>query len=183
MRRRESVPDGYYSVGLAVGVHGLTGEVKVQPLTDSPERFLDLAKVHIQTGGSAPAARPVEGVRFHKGHVLLSLEGVRDRNAAEGLRGHLLLLPLDERPAAPEGRWYADDLEGLAVQDDQGNSLGRVDRVDLESGGGLLEIRYEGTGAPLLLPLAHEYVQSIDLPNGRIVLTAAHKRLLAMESV
>ena len=40
MRNQEVVvPDGYIAVGHIVNVHGLRGEIRVEPYTDFPERF------------------------------------------------------------------------------------------------------------------------------------------------
>ena len=59
-----------------------------------------------------------------KGYIA-SLEGVNDRNAAELLRGHDIMVPKSALPALDDGEFYWDDLVGCTVrtQDDEGNAL------------------------------------------------------------
>ena len=48
----------YLMIGQVIKPQGVRGEIKVLPLTDDPERFLDLARVFLdETGGEALAVR------------------------------------------------------------------------------------------------------------------------------
>lgn len=161
-------------VGLIVGCHGLRGELKVQHWTDDPGRFDELETVTLE-GEEAP--RSILGWRFHKGHVLLQLEGVSDRTAAEGLRGKRLLIPGDQRRELPPDRWYHDDLVGLEVRDPGGEVIGEVARFEEETvAGGLLAIRLR-TGGWLDVPFANAWVPEIQVDEGYLVL-APHWRQL-----
>ena len=55
----------YLMIGQVIKPQGVRGEIKVLPLTDDPERFLDLARGFLdETGGEAlevRAARTREG--------------------------------------------------------------------------------------------------------------------------
>ena len=52
-------------VGVITTTHGVRGEVKVFPTTDSPERFLDLDYVILDTGRQQMKLE-IQGVKFFK---------------------------------------------------------------------------------------------------------------------
>lgn len=117
----------------------MRGEIKVLPLTDDPERFLDLARVFLdETGGEALAVR---AARTREGYAYLCLAGVEDRDAAEALRGRELFVPRAEAAPLPEGRYYIADLIGMQVVDEAGRELGRLADVMQAGGNDVYEVR------------------------------------------
>jgi 16S rRNA processing protein RimM len=86
------------AVGAVGAPWGVSGDVKVQPLTDFPERFQPGAALWVRG-----ASREVRRSRWSRGLVYLSLVGVDSREAAEELRGVLLEVP---EPICPAGREY-----------------------------------------------------------------------------
>src|SRR5690606_29863552 len=82
---------GFVTIGEVLGAHGVRGLLKVAPLTAYPERFLGLENVYLtRSPEGPPEARTVQETRIHRGVVLVKLEGVDDRESAQGLRGALL---------------------------------------------------------------------------------------------
>lgn len=161
-----SASQGYLAVGNIVGVHGIRGEVKVELLTDYPERFSPGATVYF---GPESLARPVriEAARPHKGMMLVKFAGVPDRNAAELLRDTVLLIPEEQAMPLGEGENYAHDLIGLQVETTDGRVLGK-----------LAEILYTGAndvyvvnrpGAEVLIPALNHVVITVDLEAGRML--------------
>jgi 16S rRNA processing protein RimM len=82
-------------VGRIGKAHGIKGEVSVELRTDEPERrFGEGAVLRTQApqggqphGPDRPAALTVRGTRWHQSRLLVTFEEVRDRNAAEAVRG------------------------------------------------------------------------------------------------
>ncbi|MGL4650973.1 MAG: ribosome maturation factor RimM, partial [Caldilineaceae bacterium] len=114
------VPEGYLAVGRIVGVHGIHGEIKVEPYTDFPERF---APGVVLAMGPTLEEVVVESGRPHKGHVLIALQGIRGRNAADELRGLWLFVPEDEAVELDESTFWVHDILGLNVVTDDGQPL------------------------------------------------------------
>ena len=112
--------------------------MSVEPRTDEPERrFADGAVLATRTPrGDEPhsAQRPVtltvRRTRWHQSRLLVTFEGVDDRNAAEALRGLSLAVRFDpaEMPEDPE-EFYDHQLVGLAVQNENGGVVGEVSEV------------------------------------------------------
>ena len=149
--------------------HGLRGEVTAEVRTDVPERrFVAGAAFTTDPAGRGPLT--LRSAREHSGVLLLAFEDVEDREAAEALRGTVLLVDADasDEPDA----WYDDELVGLRAERPDGTALGEV--VGLLTGGAqdLLQVRPVG-GAPaddVLVPFVTALVPTVDVAGGRVVL-------------
>ena len=153
-------------MGTLTRAHGLRGELRVEWHADSPLRAM---RLYLQHGAETPRPARVTAVRMHKGTPLVVLEGVCDRTEAEKLRGARLLLPEDELPASSEAP-YLYQLPGLeVVLREDGRVIGHIDHVELPGGQEIWAIRAAG-GGELLFPAVADFVVSIDLENGRVVI-------------
>jgi 16S rRNA processing protein RimM len=155
------------AAGRVVAPHGIRGELSVETFSDVPGRFAPGASLLLTAPGHDPAPIVIAGARPHKGRLLLRLDGVEDRDAAEALRGALLEVPAAEVPPAPEGSWYWYELVGCRCVERDGGDLGVVEEV-LEGGGGLL-LRVRGPRGELLLPFVEAYLVEVDAAGRRIV--------------
>lgn len=149
------MPDsqGLVVVGRVVRPHGIRGEVAVEVLSDRPERF-EPGSILRGEGRSLV----VETSRPHKGRLLVRFESVADRTAAERLRG----LTLEAEPLEPAetDTYFAHELMGMRVRDEDGADLGAVAAmIELPpvASYDLLEIA-RGDGTSWLLPATDEYV-------------------------
>jgi 16S rRNA processing protein RimM len=141
---------------------GLAGAVRVEALTDRPERLAAGEVVWVE-GESAP--RHIVEVAWAGRVPVLVLEGVADRTAAEGLAGRYLEAPATPLPA---GTYYWHQLVGLQALDEEGTELGRV--VEVFRAGENEVYRIEGPTGELLVPALHDVVRSIDLQAGRMII-------------
>lgn len=148
--------------------HGTRGEVSVQVRTDSPdERF---------AAGTVLAADPAERgpltvtrLHWHSGRLLLSFDGVADREGAEALRGTLLVVDSADLPElADPDEFYDHQLVGLRAELPDGAALGTVGDVLHAPAEDLLAITAPD-GAELLVPFVSAIVPTVDLPGGRVV--------------
>lgn len=151
-------------IGEVLKPHGVRGEVRVMPHTELPERFTWLERVFL--GEDAPRPVGVEAVRFHKTWVLLKLAGCDDRDAAEQLRGTLILIPEDEAIPLDEDEYFLYELEGLQVVTDEGEELGVLREVIETKANNVFVV--DGPRGEVLLPDTDEVIQQIDFENGRI---------------
>lgn len=164
-------PVNFIAIGEIVAPHGLRGEVRVIPLTDSPERFLGTAEVLLGTAQEEPARDPVplEEAKLHGQFVLVKLAGVDSVEAAERLRGRFLYVPRAAALPLPEGRYYRFDLEGLAVVTEEGAPLGELVEVVENPANDLLVVRPPGGKGDIFLPALKSVVREVDLAGGRMV--------------
>lgn len=159
-------------VGRVGRAHGVRGEITVELRTDQPERrFAPGSVLAVETPDGA--AHPVESVtvvgsRWHHGRLLVRFEGFRDRNAADALRGTVLLSDVEpgESPDDPE-EFYDHQLVGLDVRTTDGDDVGRVEAVVHGPGQDLLVVA-TGDGEALV-PFVSALVPEVDLRAGRVV--------------
>ena len=152
--------------------HGVRGELSVEVLSDAPERFSPGVELGVgDPDGDEPLAPvTVRAARLHQGRLLLSLEGVADRDAAEGLRGAWLSIPAAAaRPLEPDEFW-PHQLVGLAVVDRQGRRRGRVADVVPGAAHDLLAVELTG-GDSALVPAVAALV-TVELEAGRVLVDA-----------
>lgn len=176
----------FFQVGIITSAHGVRGEVKVYPTTDDARRFKRLKEVILDTGGhrlidgfKGAAAKEdnlsgrsfpvleIEGVKFFKKFVILKFKGIDSMEEAEKYRKMPLLVPRDR--AVPLGRdeYYAADLMGLTVKDEDGGEIGILREV-LETGANDVYVIDLNDGRELLLPAIHQCVLEVDVEAGFI---------------
>jgi 16S rRNA processing protein RimM len=154
-------PKSAVSVGRIVASHALRGEIKVQPLTDFPERFERGSQLWLD--GSP---RTVLAGRWQGNLVYLRLEGINSREEADAVRDKELMVP--EPEPLEEGVFYLHDIMGLSAVDTQGEPLGKL--VDVLSTGANDVYVIKGERGELLVPATDEIVQAIDMDNRRLVI-------------
>ena len=166
-----STPDRLV-VGRVLRPHGIKGELSVEVLSDAPERFAPGVELGVgDPDGPEPLRTAVVAAsRRHLGRLLLSLEGVEDRDAADRYRGAWLSIPVTEaRPLEPDEFW-PHQLVGLAVVDHQGRERGRVADVLPGAAHDLLSVELPD-GASVLVPAVAALV-TVELDAGRVVVEA-----------
>ena len=160
-------------VGRVVKSHGIRGELVVDVRTDSPEeRFAPGTRLVGRTGRGRTAIDrdiTIEAARNHSGRLLVHLEGVRDRDTADGLRGMLLLVDSASLPEPEDPDEFHDhQLVGLRVLDTAGTRLGEITEIVHTPAGELLGVRLED-GSDALVPFVTEMVPTVDLQAGTCV--------------
>ena len=158
-------------VGRVAKSHGVRGELAVDIRTDEPElRFAVGAVLH---GHKPRESRlneyTVEAAREHAGRLLLRLEGVETREAADALRGTLFVIDsANVEPSDDPDEFYDHELEGLPVADSAGNPIGTVQEVLHTGAGELLSVRTE-SGREILVPFVAAIVTSVSREDGIVI--------------
>ena len=147
--------------------HGVRGEVTVEVRTDDPElRFVPGAVLRTDPADRGPVT--VTRAHWHGTTLLLSLEGVDSREAAEAVRNTELLVDVADLPEIEDpDSFYDHQLVGLAVRLTDGSVLGEVSAVRHEAQD-LLVVRRRGAG-DVLVPFVAAIVPTVDLAGGFVV--------------
>jgi 16S rRNA processing protein RimM len=139
-------------------------------LTDFPRRFASTARVFLSAGGPSGTSRQaftVQRARLQGHFVLLKLEGLDTRAAAERWRNALVDVPAEERVPLPRGHYFWEDIIGLTVRTEDGEELGRVREI-LETGANDVYVVDTERGE-LLVPAIKDVVKRIDPEQGEMV--------------
>jgi 16S rRNA processing protein RimM len=157
-------------IGYIAGAHGVEGVLRLVPTTDYPERFFDMETLVAERDGKPPLFLKITGVKPHsgKGQILISADGVDDRDAAEALKGWKITISPEERVELPEGEYWTDSLIGLDVVDDEsGAHLGRIEEIMNTGSNDVYQVR-TGDGKLRLIPAIRDVVREISLEHGTV---------------
>jgi len=148
-----------------IGAQGLKGEVKVKLFTATPDALPRYGVLHTGDGRkfTITAFRPAK-----EGEAVIAFEGVRDRNAAEALKGTELFVERAALPEAGEDEFYHADLIGLEVRDSEGRVLGKVSGLHNFGASDVLEFA-RPDGDSVHLAFTKETVPVLNIAEGFII--------------
>ena len=148
-----------------MGAQGLKGEVKVKTFTHQPDGLARYGVLHTRDGRNftITAFRPSK-----EGEAVIAFAEVRDRNAAEAMRGTELFVARDALPPADEDEFYHADLIGLEARDSEGRLLGKVAAVHNFGASDVIELTRDD-GDSVHLAFTKETVPHIHIADGYIV--------------
>lgn len=160
-----AIPPEFLIVGRILAPWGIKGEVKVEVITDFPERFTPYNLLYLD-------ARPfeIESCRSHGQFLIVKLATIDSVEAAEKLRGHDLSIPRSELRELAEGQYYAFQVIGLDVVTTGGERLGQVTDIVFTASNDVYIV--EGKRGEILIPAIEDVVKSIDLKKGTITIEA-----------
>ena len=148
-----------------IGAQGLKGEVKARLFTASPDALPRYGVLHTRDGRrlKVTAFRPTK-----PGEAVIAFEGVRDRNAAEALKGAELLVDRAALPQTEEDEFYHADLIGLEARDAEGRILGKVSALYNYGASDVIQLT-RPDGNDVLLAFSRETVPVLNIAAGYIV--------------
>ena len=144
-----------------LGPKGLDGGVRVELLTDWPERVAPGAEVWAE-GSDRPMR--IDRVESGRRTPVLHLDGVTSRDAAEALAGTYLEGP---GMALEEDVYFWDDLVGLRVELADGTVVGEL--AEVFRAGGNEVYRVVGPAGERLVPALRSVVERVDLDAGLMI--------------
>ena len=157
------MPPEFITIGKILAPRGIKGKLKVEVLTDFPQRFAPCSAVYIDR---QPAT--IESTEWHKGKAVIKLDTVNSIENAQRLRGKLLEIHHSQSYPLPEGQYYQFQLIGLEVWTTQGELLGNITEIlSAESNDNYV---VSGAKGEILIPTIDDVVKSVDLDRGRITI-------------
>ena len=140
------------------------GEIKVEILTDFPERFASLRNVFL---GDDAKPFSVARTHLHGNAVLIKLDGIDSTDAAAKLRNQLVQVAVEDAVSLPSGKVFLYQLIGVRVRTVDGRALGEIADV-IDTGANDVYIVRDGT-REILLPAIPNVVKEINLDRGEMV--------------
>lgn len=153
-------------LGVITGVHGIRGELVVKSFAAEPE---DIAAYGPLSDKSGSRAFKLKVIRVTpKGGVIVRVDGVADRNAAEALKGTELYIDRGKLPPASGDEYYHADLIGLDAVSPDGRPIGLITGIHNYGAGDLIEIRLANSTASELVAFTDTFVPTVDIAARRI---------------
>jgi 16S rRNA processing protein RimM len=158
----------HLEVGYVCRAHSLSGEVAVRTHEASSTSLLDVKRLLLRPRTGPERVLAIAQVRPTPKELLVRLEGVAGREAAEALVGAKVLVFREDLSAPSEGEYFQGDLVGLTARTEAGEVLGRVEELWSTGEVPNLVIR-GGPGGELMVPFADDFVTQVDLEAGILV--------------
>ena len=155
----------YLETGKIVSIHGLKGEVKIQPWCDSPEYLCTFKCLYSKSGARV---YEIERIRPQGNMVIAKLKGIDTPEQAQALRGRILYIDRDDADL-PEGSYFVADLIGLEVRDESGRSYGVISDVLQTGANDVYEIK-SNDGKLYYIPAIPSVILSTDIQDGIMVI-------------
>lgn len=162
-----SPPVERLTVGLVRAIHGLRGAIRVEILSDDPNRF-DVGTTLFADGDDR--ALTIAWVQHSKPGVLLRLDQITTREAAEPMRGRYLEAVVQQ--PLPAGRWYWHQIEGIEVSSLTGEHIGKVVEV-MRVGDAEVYVVRGGPRGEILVPGVAAMVTELEPAEGRMTVDLA----------
>jgi 16S rRNA processing protein RimM len=145
--------------------HGIRGELKCRVITDFPKQRFRRGNTVLIKG----EPHVIQSARIQPTTVLLTLEDITDRDAADALRNADVEVPTHAAVTLPRGQFYWHQVIGLRVEDvTTGEPLGEVSDI-LETGANDVYV-VKGARGEILVPAIKDVVKQIDPTAGRMLI-------------
>lgn len=154
----------FLALGEILRPHGVRGELRVRLLTDYPERIAKLEQVFLAPSVESPVPTPyfVQGMRMNPPYGLVKLVGIDDRDAAERLRGLMMLVDFAHAVPLEEGEFYLFQIIGAQVVTEEGELLGTLTEV-LETGANDVYLVKSQRYGEVLIPVIDSTIVKTDI--------------------
>lgn len=166
-KRKEKAQLGKQRIetGKIVTTHGIKGEVKIQPWSDSPDFVAALPALYLANGDMLTPER----MRCAGSVILAKFKGYENMDQANTLRGKVVYLDRKD-VRLPKGQYFICDLEGLSVVDaETGRCYGRLSQVLSTGANDVYEVT-DGQGRTYLIPAIPQVIEKTDLEAGILLI-------------
>lgn len=159
--------ENYLEIGKITSVHGLSGDVKVEPWCDSPEALCAHKTLYFSKGEKKVK---VKKARVQKNMAIIKLEGINTVEEAQSLRNKILYV--DRKSLnLPENTYFIADLIGMEVLDfDTGKSYGVITDVTQTGANDVYHIKSQDEKM-YYIPAIADVVKSTDIETGIMKIT------------
>ena len=156
-------------IGEVIKPHGIRGEFHVANHADSPSLYAPGARVWFRAPGKPERSVNILSCRPHQGRLLLTIEGVADRDAADALRGMEVVVRAEDMPELDDGEVYLHEIVGYDVVLLDGSKVGVLESFMDIPGQDVWVIRAPD-GKEILLPAHEDTVPEIDATARKITI-------------
>ena len=154
------------TIGRVIKARGLRGEIKVEPLSNVLDRFKFLHEITLELKNGENINFNIEYSRISGVNIILKLNGIDDRDAAEKLRSAYINVTLDNVAPLDNKSYYIFDLVGMGVFDSGNNKIGSVTRIEQYPANDVIVVEKETE--EIIIPAIKEFIVGIDLKSKKL---------------
>jgi len=149
-------------VGIIIGTKGVYGEVKVQPHTDNPERFVPGSKLLL-----LHELVEIEYSKSEKANYILKLKDIDTLEQAQNLQGDRLEVLSDDLGSTSTDVYYYYHILDMDVWTIDNDYLGKISEI-ISTGSNDVYV-VSGDGADILIPALADVIVNVDVTAGQML--------------
>jgi len=154
-------------LGRLADPYGIRGWLRLYPFGDDPLAWAEMPVWWVCREGEPWRECRLKGLKAHANGVVVLIEGIEDRSAAEAAKGLLVGAPREALPTTDEDEFYWADLVGLEVVNAADERLGKVAGLIETGANAVLRVVGED-GTERLLPFVAAVVLAVEKEAGLI---------------
>jgi 16S rRNA processing protein RimM len=148
-------------LGRLADPYGIQGWLRLHPFGDDPLAWAKMPVWWVAREGEPWRECKLDGLKAHGNGVVVLLEGIGDRTAAEAAKGLLVGAPRSALPKVDKDEFYWADLLGLEVVNTADERLGKVAGL-IETGANAVLRVVADDETERLLPFVSAVVLAVD---------------------
>jgi 16S rRNA processing protein RimM len=148
--------------------HGIRGEMKIEPMTDDPNRFNLLKSVFLRRDEDKGISFEIEHIREAGPRILLKMRGISTPEEAARWTGAYIEIPRSECLPLPDGMHYQFEIIGLEVKTRQGLLIGTIEDVIPYPANDVYLVK--AGDKEILIPVIADVIDRIDTEEGVVVI-------------
>jgi 16S rRNA processing protein RimM len=148
-------------------VHGVRGEVRVEPLGGDLERFPPGTRLYVEGKNRSVSVRSARSGNDNT--LLLGFSEIDTPESARQLLGTYLCVDAGAARRLGDNEWFVWQLVGLDAITPEGEVLGDVVDVEPASGNDVLVVRT--ANGMRRFPMVRDFVADVSLDSGRVTVT------------
>ena len=155
-------------VGRITGAHGLKGALRFRPDNPDSDTLEQVERIFLEIGGEAREFRLTGMTPLNATTRRITLEGIADADAAESLKGAVVMLAAADVPPAKPGEFYYYEAIGCEVFLSDGARLGTIEEIFSNGAQDIWVVR-DGE-REFLIPVIEDVVKAMDFAARRVTI-------------
>lgn len=161
----------YITVGKIINSFGNKGQVKIQPLTDFPERFFSLEDLFLSAPLKTDQVKiSITNAFIHKNFIIANISGCSSVDDVEKIINSEIKIKKEQLKKLEKNCYYIFDIIGLEVYDEGGVYVGQVKDIITNAANDIYVI-IKPDKKELLVPAIGRYIQKVDIANKKMTIT------------
>jgi 16S rRNA processing protein RimM len=155
-------------LGRIGGAHGLSGALRMRPDNPESEALGTLKQLVLEHRGEQRCYEVRDARRLNRTTFRVVLDGVATPEAADELRGAIVMVPAGDLPRPQTGEFYYHEVIGCEVVTTSGQRIGVVEETFSTGANDVWSVR-DGT-REVLVPVIEDVVKAIDIVARRVTI-------------
>tara|TARA_B100000029_G_scaffold516813_1_gene634866 strand:- start:43478 stop:43987 length:510 start_codon:yes stop_codon:yes gene_type:complete len=160
--------DNRVNIGFIRKPHGLRGYVRVEALSDSPDRFRNIERIGVELSDGSREYLKIESCRPEGNSWLMKFLEVDTSEKAERFRSAYIQVSEEDIATLPDDSYYVFEIEGCSVFSTEGELIGIVKEVISMPANDVLVVRMSKGEA--MIPVAKNIIVEINPEDSKIII-------------